>query len=62
MNRYSNEFSDAYKKSNSLYTYYAADGSKETIAAGADGVTEDWIAQVKAWHREERSLLRHGER
>ena len=55
------QFYHAYNKDNRHYTYWQDDGSRATLTAGEDGVTEAWIAQLKAWHKEERSVMRHGE-
>lgn len=55
------QFINAYRKADSIYIYWQDDGTKVTLVAGRDGVTEDWIARLKVWHREERSGLRRGE-
>ena len=54
-------FINAYKKENDSYTYWQDDGTEVTLVAGQDGVTEEWIAKLKVWHREERNSMRHGE-
>jgi DNA-directed RNA polymerase specialized sigma24 family protein len=54
------QFVKAYRKDNHSYTYWQDDGRRETLIAGQDGVTEEWIAWLKAWHIEERNNLRHG--
>jgi DNA-directed RNA polymerase specialized sigma24 family protein len=54
-------FINAYRKDNASYTYWQDDGTEVTLVAGQDGVTEEWIARLKVWHREERSSMRHGE-
>ena len=46
-----------YSKDNSKFTYYTSTG-KFTIHAGQDGVTEDWIQQIKELHRIERNDIR----
>lgn len=55
-----NQYPNAYSKDNSRYTYMMDDGSQVTLTAGKDGVTEDWIAQLKAGHIEEMNMLRRG--
>jgi RNA polymerase sigma factor (sigma-70 family) len=55
-----NQYPNAYSKDNSRYTYKMDDGSAVTLTAGKDGVTEDWIARLKAAHVEEMNLLRRG--
>ena len=61
-NQYSqwNQYPNAYSKDNSNYTYLMDDGSKVTLTAGKDGVTEDWIARLKADHIDEMNMLRRG--
>lgn len=54
------QYPNAYSKDNSHYTYMMDDGSAVTLTAGKDGVTEDWIAQIKAYHIEEMNMLRRG--
>ena len=55
-----NQYPNAYSKDNSSYTYLMDDGSAITLAAGKDGVTEDWIARLKAEHVEEMNMFRRG--
>ena len=55
-----NQYPNANSKDNSRYTYLMDDGSAVTLAAGKDGVTEDWIARLKADHVEEMNMLRRG--
>lgn len=61
-NQYSqwNQYPNAYSKDNSNYTYLMDDGSAVTLTAGKDGVTEDWIARLKADHIDEMNMLRRG--
>lgn len=61
-NQYSqwNQYPNAYSKDNSSYTYLMDDGSAVTLTAGKDGVTEDWIARLKADHIDEMNMLRRG--
>lgn len=54
-------FINAYKKDNSRYVYWQDDGRRVTLIAGQDGVTEEWIERIKAWHRQERRSMRRGE-
>jgi DNA-directed RNA polymerase specialized sigma24 family protein len=54
------QFIKAYRKDNRSYTYWQDDGRRETLIAGQDGVTEEWIARLKVWHLEERNSMRHG--
>ena len=54
------QYPNAYSKDNGHYTYMMDDGSAVTLTAGKDGVTEDWIAQIKAYHIEEMNMLRRG--
>ncbi len=55
------QFIKAYRKDNRDYTYWQDDGTKVILIAGEDGVTEEWISQLKVWHREERNNMRRGE-
>lgn len=55
-----NQYPNAYSKDNSSYTYHMDDGSAVTLTAGKNGVTEDWIARLKAAHIEEMNMLRRG--
>lgn len=55
------QFVKAYRKDNHDYTFWQDDGTKVTLIAREDGVTEEWIAWLKAEHREERRIMRHGE-
>jgi len=55
-----NQYPNAYSKDNSSYTYHMDDGSAVTLSAGKDGVTEDWIARLKADHIAEMNMLRRG--
>ena len=54
-------FINAYRKDNASYTYWQDDGTEVTLVAGKGGVTEEWIARLKVWPREERNSMRHGE-
>lgn len=54
------QYPNAYSKDNSSYTYLMDDGSTVTLTAGKDGVTEDWIARLKADHIAEINMLRRG--
>lgn len=54
-------FINAYKKGNDRYTYWQDDGTEVRLIAGQGGVTEEWIARLKVWHRKERNSMRHGE-
>ena len=55
------QFINAYRKADGIYIYWQDDGTKVTLIVGQDGVTEEWIARLKLWHREERSGMRRGE-
>ncbi len=55
-----NQYPNAYSKDNSSYTYFMDDGSKVTLTADKDGVTEAWIAHLKADHIAEMNMLRRG--
>ena len=55
-----NQYPNAYSKDNSSYTYLMDDGSTVTLSTGNDGVTEDWIARLKADHIAEMNMLRRG--
>ena len=44
-----NQYPNAYSKDNSSYAYMMDDGTRVMLTAGKDGVTEDWIAQLKAY-------------
>lgn len=55
-----NQYPNAYSTDNSSYTYHMDDGSAVTLTAGKNGVTEDWIARLKADHIEEMNMLRRG--
>lgn len=55
-----NQYPNAYSKDNSSYTYRMDDGSTVTLTTGQDGVTEEWIARLKADHIEEMNMLRRG--
>ena len=46
-----------YSKDDSKFTYYTSTGIF-TIYAGQDGVTEEWIRQIKQLHRIERNDIR----
>ena len=51
------QFIKAYRKDNRDYTYWQDDGTKVTLIAGEDGVTEERISQLKAAHLEERKNM-----
>lgn len=55
------QFIKAYRRDNRDYTYWQDDGTRVTLIAGEDGVTEEWIARLKIAHREERKSMRRGE-
>lgn len=55
-----NQYPNAYSKDNSSYAYMTDDGTRVMLTAGKGGVTEDWIAQLKAAHIEEMNMLRRG--
>ena len=55
------QFINAYKKDSRRYIYWQDDGTEVALIAGQDGVTGEWVTRLKAWHREERSSMRHGE-
>ena len=50
---YNKLYPDIYKKGNDTYTYFGDDGTRFTLVAGQDGVTEEWIQFLKEEHRKE---------
>lgn len=51
MRSYCRQYPDLYRKNNDTYLYYGDDGTPFRLIAGQDGVTEEWIAILKAEHR-----------
>lgn len=51
MRSYCRQYPEIYRKNNDSYLYYGDDGTPFRLIAGQDGVTEEWIAFLKAEHR-----------
>lgn len=51
MRSYCRQYPEIYRKNNDTYLYYGDDGTPFRLIAGQDGVTEEWIAFLKAEHR-----------
>lgn len=53
MNKFSEQYPNAFKQDNTQYTYYGDDGKEYRLTAGKDGVTEEHIDFLKKMHRRE---------
>lgn len=62
MRNYCRQYPEIYRKNNDSYLYYGDDGTPFRLIAGQDGVTEEWIAFLKAEHRSCYNADRRAER
>lgn len=60
MKRIDRSIRQLYAKENDRFTYYCAEG-EYSVAAGENGVTEEWIQLLKTLHRIERNDVRRDE-
>lgn len=56
------QYPEIYSKDNTRYTYFFDNGTRVTLIAGENGVTEEWIHALKLEHRKEYNMLRQGHR
>ena len=54
------QYPEVYVKSHTKYSYYTDSREKITLEVGKDGITEEWIAELKQMHREEMNMMRRG--
>ena len=54
------QYPEVYVKSHTKYSYYTDSREKITLEVGQDGITEEWIAELKQMHREEMNMMRRG--